>query len=55
MNFMVLESAAQNALLKFEFQANTIGLSHERYKGWSLERRMGLLKMLKMLFSDKKS
>ena len=52
---MVLESAAQNALLKFEFPAKTIGLSHERYIGLSLERRMGLLKMLKMLFSDKKS
>ena len=53
---MVLESAAQNAqFLKFEFLAKTMGLSHERYKGLSLERRMGLLKMLKMLFSDKKS
>ena len=53
---MVLESAAQNALIvKFEFPTKTMGLSHERYIGLSLERRMGLLKMLKMLFSDKKS
>ena len=52
---MVLESAAKILkLLKLKVSAK-MGLSHEHYIGLSLERRMGLLKMLKMLFSDKKS